>query len=815
MSVPYYGDFPEDAMVYIPFNTFDSEDPTESVTITNLADTDVYYHKDGSDTDYSADAATLVDIDFDSITGNHMLAIDTSENAYFATGSEYSVRIEGTTVDGGTINAFIGSFSIERAGGALALLKTLTTEVGKVPKSDGTSTWNATALASIEAEALDALQGVQLDHLVGVTTGVAADGDLSTYIVDGSVISHLMTAGADTSDYQASTDSQEGVRNHIGDGSNLTEAGGDGDHLLEAGGDGDHLTAIVWNSDWDAEVQSECNDALVAIDLDHLIAVADADDVADDSIIGKLASTDGDWSNFVGSTDSLQSVRDAITAGGDISYSSDAASTVNTGTETNDYTDTAAAGNDSWQIADENGDSGAMHASDSDYTIDVIAEFNMGANRVATQVDIVGYFNRSGGGGYIVEIYAYNYTTSSWDKLSQGTAATEMRDAASNNSYTLALSSGHTDMVTAAGEVKIGFVSTRDTTQGGDVLYLDYIAVAGAASGGSTPQAIAQATHAELDAHLSHIPLYTGEIRYVSKSGSDANSGHVPDAAFLTVAAAIIASSAGDRIIVKAGTYDEAGLDLAVDGLELVCEIGTIFQDSTPGTVLTVSGNACIVCCLLIEPSAGEIGCVVSGDYCRINDVYPHVNGATSWSITGEHNVFTQCRADNYSATGFNVTNAENVFNQCIAYGAGATRGFYFSHTDAHENLMSACVSINNDTGGVEFVSGADLNIVQAHSSVAETTPSTDGGTSNIIGMNGAVQSLLDDARTEPGDTAPPVNPDAMTKIDYLYKFLRNKIETTATRIHIYDDAGTNKDHSSVISDDATTFTRGEFGAGD
>lgn len=132
MSVSYYGDFPEDAMVYIPFNTFDSNDPTASVTITNLADTDVYYHKDGSTTDYSADAATLVTIDFDSITGNHMLAIDTSENVYFATGSEYSVRIEGTTVDGGTINAFIGSFSIERAGGVLATLKTLNIANGAI-----------------------------------------------------------------------------------------------------------------------------------------------------------------------------------------------------------------------------------------------------------------------------------------------------------------------------------------------------------------------------------------------------------------------------------------------------------------------------------------------------------------------------------------------------------------------------------------------------------------------------------------------------------------------------------------------------------
>jgi len=79
------------------------------------------------------------------------------------------------------------------------------------------------------------------------------------------------------------------------------------------------------------------------------------------------------------------------------------------------------------------------------------------------------------------------------------------------------------------------------------------------------------------------------------------------------------------------------------------------------------------------------------------------------------------------------------------------------------------------------------------------------------------IESLLDDARGEPGDIAPPVNPDLATKIDYLYKFMRNKIETVTStgRIHVYSDSGLNKDHSSIISDDGDIFTRGEFIVGD
>lgn len=120
--VAYYGDFAEDDTVLIPFNTFSSDDPAASVTITNLADADIKVHKDGSTTEIATDGATVA-IDFDGVTGNHLVTIDTSVHADYSTGSEYAVRIEGTTVDAGTVNAWIGSFSIERAGGALALIK--------------------------------------------------------------------------------------------------------------------------------------------------------------------------------------------------------------------------------------------------------------------------------------------------------------------------------------------------------------------------------------------------------------------------------------------------------------------------------------------------------------------------------------------------------------------------------------------------------------------------------------------------------------------------------------------------------------------
>ncbi len=114
--VPYYGDFEEDATVYIMFNTFSSDDPSASVTITDLLDTDVHIHKNDGLVQRNNAAGITVSTDFDGITGSHMIVIDTNDNTvagFWVAGADYLVRIEGTTVDGAIINAVIGHFSIE------------------------------------------------------------------------------------------------------------------------------------------------------------------------------------------------------------------------------------------------------------------------------------------------------------------------------------------------------------------------------------------------------------------------------------------------------------------------------------------------------------------------------------------------------------------------------------------------------------------------------------------------------------------------------------------------------------------------------
>ena len=89
-------------------------------------------------------------------------------------------------------------------------------EQAKVPKSDGAVSWNATALGAMEAEAYDALELGNLDHLVKV----AVDTNLQTTVHDNSVIGYWL-AKANVTNYNRTEDSGEG-RTDYGDVNWLT-----------------------------------------------------------------------------------------------------------------------------------------------------------------------------------------------------------------------------------------------------------------------------------------------------------------------------------------------------------------------------------------------------------------------------------------------------------------------------------------------------------------------------------------------------------------------------------------------------------------
>jgi hypothetical protein len=81
--------------------------------------------------------------------------------------------------------------------------------------------------------------------------------------------------------------------------------------------------------------------------------------------------------------------------------------------------------------------------------------------------------------------------------------------------------------------------------------------------------------------------------------------------------------------------------------------------------------------------------------------------------------------------------------------------------------------------------------------------------------VNAEVLDVLNtDTFAEPGQEAPPATTTLAKKIGYLYKLLRNKLTQTSTELKVYADDGTTVDQKATVSDDGSTYTRGEIGSG-
>lgn len=237
------------------------------------------------------------------------------------------------TIDGIVDNILVDTAEIGTAGAGLTDLGGMSTAMK----------------AEVQTEANDALVANNLDHLVLS----AVDTDFDTTVHSDSVLGYLAHDGTGTGSagYDRTQDSLEAISGATG-GSSPTAAqiadavwdesqgdhtsagsfgevatevasiladtnelqgdwtdGGRLDLILdgilvdtgEIGSAGAGLTAVPWNSDWDAEVQSEVNDALVALHLDHLLAV-DYDPASQPGVatalLNELVENDGGVSRF-------------------------------------------------------------------------------------------------------------------------------------------------------------------------------------------------------------------------------------------------------------------------------------------------------------------------------------------------------------------------------------------------------------------------------------------------------------------------------------------------------------------------------------
>ena len=109
---PYLGDIVEDATLRFIWSTNDSD----GASITRATDGTVSVYKDLGTTQTVAGVYDTYE-DFDGLTGVHGCRIDTSADAFYATGSDYTVVLSAATIDSQTVNAVLAHFSIENRSG--------------------------------------------------------------------------------------------------------------------------------------------------------------------------------------------------------------------------------------------------------------------------------------------------------------------------------------------------------------------------------------------------------------------------------------------------------------------------------------------------------------------------------------------------------------------------------------------------------------------------------------------------------------------------------------------------------------------------
>lgn len=210
-------------------------------------------------------------------------------------------------------------------------------------KGTGITGFNDLSAAQVNAEVDTALVDIHLDHLLaadydpaskpGVATAllnelIESDAGVSRYTAN--ALEQGPSGGGGVADWTA--DERTAIRSILGIPASGTTPDDPSVGILDTirdlvvtgntnvsalittvGVAGAGLTNVPYNASWDAQIQSEVEDALVVYGLDHLVAAAVVGaDIVDNSIIAKLASSSAtaDWDSFVNTTDSLQAIRD-------------------------------------------------------------------------------------------------------------------------------------------------------------------------------------------------------------------------------------------------------------------------------------------------------------------------------------------------------------------------------------------------------------------------------------------------------------------------------------------------------------------------
>ena len=217
------------------------------------------------------------------------------------------------------------------------------------------------------------------------------------------------------------------------------------------------------------------------------------------------------------------------------------------------------------------------------------------------------------------------------------------------------------------------------------------------------------------------IPKFGGDIWYCNGGAVASGNGNTPATPFQTITEALVAASAGDAISVKQGTYDESGLDLNLAGLELWLEAGVILQDSSDGTVLTISGFGCKVTGsgnVRIDPTGGATGVDVTGNFVYVEKLRINCNlvSRLGFDITGDAAEIINCRCADPVAAAFKCQSDKVLFRDCCTGGNASSIGFWFTNS-CDKYRVCGCTSQGHSMASFQVDTGCTNGVIDRFSS--------------------------------------------------------------------------------------------------
>jgi hypothetical protein len=121
--------------------------------------------------------------------------------------------------------------------------------------------------------------------------------------------------------------------------------------------------------------------------------------------------------------------------------------------------------------------------------------------------------------------------------------------------------------------------------------------------------------------------------------------------------------------------------------------------------------------------------------------------------------------------------------------------------------------SVNQNVGNVTGnLGGTVASVINLNAQLVDAAVSTRATPAQV--KTQVVAALATDTYSSPAQGTPPAGPDLASKISYLYKFAISKVTQTNNTLSVFNADASTVDHKATVSDDNTTYTRGNIVSG-